>query len=259
MEFLRKLFASLHQQGLKFCTVTTDSSMNVGIIFETLNNRGLKLTALELVKNYLLYKIIEARVEDRQVTFILSFMPLNNTWQALQNETLDAYGAVLACLAKKQLYSASEEDEFLTTVCDFLQGHDNNHIFDRVKQFVDTADKIRPFVRAIKDTIIFYTDLYRPGTVLFQLSFILTTIDNGSFTYFDSLQTQFYNWASRVNDLKKGVRNLMPLLLASFLRFSNQRQFLLDVVKVRRICITFRVTLTTNADDRNTPFYSLSC
>ena len=89
-------------QKLKFNMYYIDNDLNVFVAFETMNNRGKKLSNLELLKNRLIYlSTIFSDEEDNKKAIRKN---INNTWK-------DVYGY----LGKNKLKALNDED--------FLQDH----------------------------------------------------------------------------------------------------------------------------------------
>lgn len=65
--------------GLELLVYETDSSADVGVLFESLNDRGRNLTELELIKNYLLYlaRLLDEPTRSDLATFI------NGSWSRM--------------------------------------------------------------------------------------------------------------------------------------------------------------------------------
>lgn len=84
-------------QDLKFGAYLVESNADVGVIFETMNDRGKKLSELELVKNYLLYLASKLSLDASELT-----KEVNATWSHIF-QRLMSYGLV----------SPADEDRFL--------------------------------------------------------------------------------------------------------------------------------------------------
>ena len=95
---IEKLFIKLTQR-LKFNIYNIDDDFNVFIAFETMNNRGKRLSNLELLKNRLIYLTTLFNNEDDVKTSTRN--KINETWKTV-------YG----CLGKNK-QKALNDDEFL--------------------------------------------------------------------------------------------------------------------------------------------------
>jgi len=89
----RKLMTGLH-----FTLYELDGQAEVGVVFETLNDRGKPLTELEKVKNYLLF--LAARLPEGQR-------------QALAQTINDAWSSIYRLLLEVAAVSSAGEDQFL--------------------------------------------------------------------------------------------------------------------------------------------------
>lgn len=83
---------------LQFTLYELDSQAEVGVVFETLNDRGKPLTELEKVKNYLLF--LAARLEEKQR-------------EALAQRINDAWSSIYHLLLEVAAVSSAGEDQFL--------------------------------------------------------------------------------------------------------------------------------------------------
>ena len=101
LETIESIFIKLTQK-LKFNMYYIDNDFNVFVAFETMNNRGKRLSNLELLKNRLIYlsTVFDADEDNKNAVR----KNINNTWK-------EVYG----CLGKNKLKPLSDDD--------FLQDH----------------------------------------------------------------------------------------------------------------------------------------
>jgi len=90
-------WADIILERLVFAVVTVSSAAEVGVIFETMNNRGRDLTELEKVKNYLLF--VASRVVEVD--------------GSLADRINEAWARIFRELAGHGLFRRTAEDEFL--------------------------------------------------------------------------------------------------------------------------------------------------
>jgi hypothetical protein len=83
--------------NLKFGAYLVESNAEVGVIFETMNDRGKKLSELEMVKNYLLYLASKITVDASQLT-----THVNATWTQIFQRLMSV-----------NLVTSADEDRFL--------------------------------------------------------------------------------------------------------------------------------------------------
>lgn len=77
------------EDKLKFNEYIVNSSSDIGVVFETMNNRGLGLSDLEIVKNRLLYLTSKIKIEDEVHLTKQTTDNINAKWaQILRNLTL---------------------------------------------------------------------------------------------------------------------------------------------------------------------------
>lgn len=77
------------EDKLKFNEYIVDSTSDIGVVFETMNNRGVGLSDLEIVKNRLLYLTSKINIKDEEYVSIQAVNNINTKWaQILRNLTL---------------------------------------------------------------------------------------------------------------------------------------------------------------------------
>ncbi|QDW25653.1 DUF262 domain-containing protein [Pedobacter sp. KBS0701] len=77
------------EDKLKFNEYIVDSTSDIGVVFETMNNRGVGLSDLEIVKNRLLYLTSKINIKDEEHINIQTINNINTKWaQILRNLTL---------------------------------------------------------------------------------------------------------------------------------------------------------------------------
>lgn len=77
------------EDKLKFNEYIVDSTSDIGVVFETMNNRGIGLSDLEIVKNRLLYLTSKINIKDEEYVSIQAINNINTKWaQILRNLTL---------------------------------------------------------------------------------------------------------------------------------------------------------------------------
>jgi hypothetical protein len=77
------------EDKLKFNEYIVNSTSDIGVVFETMNNRGIGLSDLEIVKNRLLYLTSKIKIKDEEHTSKQTIDNINTKWaQILSNLTL---------------------------------------------------------------------------------------------------------------------------------------------------------------------------
>ena len=77
------------EDKLRFNEYIVNSTSDIGVVFETMNNRGIGLSDLEIVKNRLLYLSSKINIEDEEHSSVQSINNINTKWaQILRNLTL---------------------------------------------------------------------------------------------------------------------------------------------------------------------------
>lgn len=86
--WLKQLYFKLIQ-SISLIVYEVDNELDAGVIFETMNDRGIDLTELEKVKNYLLYVSSKLQLPDRQGLDDLNER-INSTWAHVFEELMSA-------------------------------------------------------------------------------------------------------------------------------------------------------------------------
>lgn len=111
LEEISRLYIKLTQR-LKFNIYNIDDDFNVFVAFETMNNRGKKLSNLELLKNRLIYlSTLFAAEEDVKVS--------------VRNKINDSWKTVYGCLGKNK-EKALNDDEYLQAHWIIYFGYNRN-------------------------------------------------------------------------------------------------------------------------------------
>lgn len=77
------------EERLKFNEYIVESTSDIGVVFETMNNRGVGLSDLEIVKNRLLYLTSKIKIKDEDQVSKQTTDNINTKWaQILRNLTL---------------------------------------------------------------------------------------------------------------------------------------------------------------------------
>ena len=160
--------------GLGFLVYEVGSAADVGVIFETLNERGRSLTDLEKTKNYLLY--LARSIRDGRGEHLAEF--INRSWGViftnLAKESGDADGQLLRAhwlatqdpdrSAWKRI--ASIKDRFDRS--NYVSGE--TRIVPRARAHEDEAsawdqlvDDVTDYVATLRDCSYFLADMYNPA------------------------------------------------------------------------------------------------
>ena len=148
---------------LQFAVVVVTDASDVGLIFETMNNRGRSLSELEKVKNYLLF--VASRVRD-----------LDDYLDDLVNET---WSHLFSVMAAHDLVRRSTEEQFLrshwlATMDPSVQGWQG---YGSVrKRFAVTAgsdpkqviEDIRQYLASLESLVTAYADAVAPDDRSFE-------------------------------------------------------------------------------------------
>jgi hypothetical protein len=229
-------------QQLLFTAYLVDDAAEVGVIFEVMNNRGLQITELEKVKNYLLYlsSKLEVPAEHDLATLV------NHTWTH-----------IFESLMSSGLNDAESENRLLRM--HWLMAYDyspknwkkSKSVKDtfHLRKYVDRNDELlrdlREYVLSLRDATTVFCDIENPGRT-------------GAFgAYSEDLRQR----AARAGEKLKRLGVLAaftPLLMAVRLRFPEGGDAYL---KALDLCekFSFRVyaLLEHRADTARTTFFML--
>lgn len=143
---------------LRLSSYVVEDAAEVGMIFEVMNNRGIALSDLDLVKNYVLYLGTKLDVGEH----------------ALHSDVVDAWGRVFRDLMSAGLIGRSNEEQLLRS--HWLMAYDysrrnwaGTHSFKarfNLKDYVDRHDQLltdlRAYVSTLSDAAVAYCDILRP-------------------------------------------------------------------------------------------------
>lgn len=129
------------EKGFLFTTITVEDDLDAFTIFETLNARGIFLSAPDLLKNYLFSLV----ASEYGVT--PSFLDeLNDDWLAIINEL----GATNFTLFLRAYHSMTDKL--------ILQ----KNLYRMLKQKINKAEQVIPYVKSIKEYASIYAALRNP-------------------------------------------------------------------------------------------------
>lgn len=108
---IEKLFKKLTLK-LKFSIYVIGNDFNINVAFETMNNRGKKLTTLELLKNRLMYLTSLLSLKKEEENYLID--KINTTWMSIYNNLGKSKDSIL------------EDDEFLLAHSYIYFGYNSN-------------------------------------------------------------------------------------------------------------------------------------
>lgn len=108
---IEKLFKKLTLK-LKFSIYIIGNDFNINVAFETMNNRGKKLTTLELLKNRLMYLTSLLSLTREEESYLID--KINTTWMSIYNNLGKSKDSIL------------EDDEFLLAHSYIYFGYNSN-------------------------------------------------------------------------------------------------------------------------------------
>jgi hypothetical protein len=216
-EWLLAFYTKVTQQ-LVVMIYAVDSMADVGVIFETMNNRGKPISELEKVKNYLLY-----------VSSKLDLAGPN----PLASEINDAWTHVFTHLAAADLVQADDEDRLLRA--HWLMAYDpDSRNWDgsrSIKEWfslrrfqgkhAELLTELRAYITSLRNCSTAFCDAYNPTH---SGAF-------GSFRTQRELRQQVVQASEKLARLRV-VASFLPLLMAARLRFPGDASVYLELVQL---------------------------
>jgi hypothetical protein len=213
--------------GLAFLVYEVQSEAEVGVIFETLNERGRPLTDLEKVKNYLLY-LVRAVPDDRGAQLARR---INSAWSEIfRNLALQSDGSEDQLLRAHWLATQNPDARLWKRVASIKELFQRSAYVSQgtriVPSEVEDANPELAWSRLEQD-VSGYVDTLRYCSV-----FLADTTDpDAAYENFASPHTRKRVQARTAALLRSGVIALYrPLLFAARLRYPEDGEFYADLV-----------------------------
>lgn len=128
-------FIEVILQNVKTVVLIVNNENDAFLIFETLNDRGVRLGPLDLIKNYLLRILAQSGNEDTLVRY-------SNMWDELTGDNRDAERYVLYYLIVKKQEKISKKD-----------------IYKEIKQHIQTPEDVIAFMNDLEKIFDYETEL----------------------------------------------------------------------------------------------------
>jgi len=146
-------------QRLAFTVYTVDDASDVGVIFEVMNDRGLQITNLEKVKNYLLYLTTKLNLSEEHNLA----EEINNTWSYI-------FQSLMSC----GLSSTDNEDQLLRM--HWIMAYDYNtknwngsksikarfHLRNYIGQHEKLLKELKQYIKSLRESVKLYCDIFCP-------------------------------------------------------------------------------------------------
>ncbi|MCX2716077.1 DUF262 domain-containing protein, partial [Mycolicibacterium sp. J2] len=220
--WLTELYLKIVNQ-LRVSRYEVESAGDVGVIFEVMNNRGKPLSELEKVKNYLLYAA--------------STLALPNTLPHVVN---DAWAEIFRQLMAAGLTSSADEDRLLRA--HWLTAYDPQpRKFQGSKTIKERFDlrkfqgKDEQFLSALVD----YTEGLRACCVGFCDAWAPDRAEAFMSLSNQKIRSDIKRWSEKLTRTSV-IAPFLPLLIATRIRFANQPDKYLELVKFCEL-FAFRV------------------
>lgn len=208
-------------QRLMVTVYEVSDTSDVGVIFETMNNRGKPLSELEKVKNYLLYIAAKLDLSHHDLDGLV-----NRTWTRILEQLMQA-----------DLVQARDEDQLLR--CHWLFAYNPDvRSWDgsrSIKQRFDlrnyrgrgqTRDKtllqeVSSYLEVLRDTTVAFCDAYNPQHPSAFASFASDS----------DMRREIAEWSERLARIGV-IAQFIPLLVSTRLRFGGEPDKYLDLLKL---------------------------
>jgi uncharacterized protein with ParB-like and HNH nuclease domain len=201
-------------QRLKFGIYIVDEAAEVGVIFETMNNRGKQLSEFEKVKNYLLYLSTKITIATR--TELAE--NINKTWSKIferfmqaglgtegENQFLRAHWIMAYDYHRKNWDgSHSIKGEFN------LKNYQGRHL--------DLLNDLNKYVNSLNDSSIAFADLEKPER------------ESSFNSFLDNVQRRKVQYSSIKLNRTRTLASFRPLLIACRNMFPNDSNKYHDLV-----------------------------
>ncbi|MFZ5480602.1 MAG: DUF262 domain-containing protein [Myxococcota bacterium] len=209
--FLLGLYRKVTQQ-LKFSLYEVGATSDVGVIFETMNNRGKPLSELEKVKNYLLYMSSKVDVEGHD----------------LADRVNAAWADIFEHLMAADLTGADDENQVLR--CHWLTAYNHDRrtwngsqgIKDRfpLSKYAGShkklLDDLQSYTRSLRDVAVAYADAANPGRT-------------GAFASYGTNAPEIQRLSEKLLRMRV-LATFLPLLVGTRLRYPGDAKKYLAVV-----------------------------
>jgi len=276
LEEVENLFKKV-TQNLMFNLHEIEDDFDVFVAFETMNNRGKKLSNLELLKNRLIY--LTTLYDEKELSADGQEVirnQINEAWKDIyynlgrnKKNPLPDDDFLVAHWIMYFQYSREKGDDYIRFLLNSKFTPQN--IFTKIEAKMETIDEIEE----IRDDDSIEDEIYENGDIP-KVKFISTLSSSEITDYINSIKTASVHWYNSFNPLNNndlleeeqiwidrlnriGIAYFRPLVCASFMRSdikSEQRVKLFKSIE-RFIFIAFRIGRAT-ANYRNAAVYRLT-
>ena len=220
-------FLNAIEEKLQFNEYIISDTTEIGIVFETMNNRGIGLSNLEIVKNRLLYLTSKIKSKEESKSRLVNLSnSINNKWALiLKNLTLP----------KKVL----GENTFLNNHWIIYKGWSKDN--QAKKEILDEEFSITKMVKNPEEMILSIENYINSlATTSLNWRFINYPEEENAFIEIDdsNLRNEIKYYSSKLNRLSNST--IRPLILAFMPLMNNNPEKLLELIKLSEI-FSFRL------------------
>ena len=194
-DYLRNLFDALIRK-LNFSFYPIEVESEIGMTFELMNSRGKELSAMELLKNYLMYWVYRNILEPNEKEDFTK--RINKTWKEVYQNIAQCNGSASQCLRIAWTLFFNHTPKSWQS----YEGFKSNDVFP-LRDF-DKND-----IQKIKDSIIRFVD----GISLISKHYaqIISTKENNS---------EEFVWLSKIKNAGN-IANYLPLMTAVRIKYEK--------------------------------------
>ncbi|MCD8416083.1 DUF262 domain-containing HNH endonuclease family protein [Tenacibaculum dicentrarchi] len=196
-DYLKKLFDAIIRK-LNFSFYTIEFESEIGMTFELMNSRGKDLSALELLKNYLMYWVYRNIPEQNEKEDLTS--TINKSWKNIYTNIADCNGNEYQCLRIGWTLQQSHTPKHWKG----YNGFKNNSVIPlrdfSIKNHEDTKKYIFDFTNGLAEISKQYSEIVNPSN----------NEDN----------KEEYFWLSKIKNAGN-ISNLLPLMVATRLKYKK--------------------------------------
>lgn len=191
IEYLRDVFNAITRK-LNFSFYPIEEESEIGMTFELMNSRGKDLSALELLKNYLMYWVyrnIREQYEKKDFT-----KRINKSWKEVYTNIAKCNGSENRCLRIAWTLYQSHTPRHWKSYSGF-KSDDVIPIRDfSIRSEEDTKQFIKEFTQGLAEISLHYAEIMKPSK---------SSIIEGE-----------YVWLTKIKNLGN-VANFLPLIVAT--------------------------------------------
>jgi len=209
-EYLKKIFDAIVRK-LNFSFYTIEFESEIGMTFELMNSRGKDLSALELLKNYLMHWVYRNSTKQNEKEDLTK--TINKAWKDIYTNIADCNGNENQCLRIGWTLLESHTPKNWKG----YNGFKNNSVIPlrdfSIKNKKDTKEYILNFTNGLAEISKQYSEVINPSKN-----------DNNK---------EEFRWLSKIKNASN-ISNLLPLMVASRLKYKKGEISYIEYIELLR-------------------------